>query len=73
MRAPSDFRKIADLPEIAADIVARVRKTRPRVHCITNAVAQAFTANILLATGAVPSMTIAVDEMPRSLPVRTRC
>ena len=57
MRAPSD------LPEVAADIIARVRRARPRVHCITNAVAQAFTANVLLAAGAVPSMTIAVDEI----------
>jgi hydroxyethylthiazole kinase len=35
----------------------------PRVHCITNAVAQAFSANMLLAAGAVPSMTIAADEV----------
>jgi hydroxyethylthiazole kinase len=41
----------------------RIRRTGPRVHCITNAVAQAFTANVLLAAGAVPSMTISVDEV----------
>ena len=46
-----------DLPLIAADILARVRARRPRVHCITNSVAQNFTANMLLAAGAVPSMT----------------
>jgi hydroxyethylthiazole kinase len=33
------------------------------VHCITNAVAQNFTANVLLAVGAVPSMTIAQGEI----------
>jgi hydroxyethylthiazole kinase len=33
------------------------------VHCITNAVAQNFTANMLLAAGAVPSMTIAQKEV----------
>jgi hydroxyethylthiazole kinase len=33
------------------------------VHCITNAVAQAFSANMLLAAGAVPSMTIAPREV----------
>jgi hydroxyethylthiazole kinase len=33
------------------------------VHCITNAVAQNFTANVLLAAGAVPSMTISPDEI----------
>src|SRR5215472_4894411 len=46
-----------ELPVIAADILARVRARRPRVHCITNAVAQQFTANMLLAANAVPSMT----------------
>ncbi len=53
----------SDLPDLAADVLARVRDQRPRVHCITNAVAQAFTANVLLAFGAVPSMTIAADEI----------
>ena len=33
------------------------------MHCITNAVAQASTANTLLAVGAVPSMTIAPEEV----------
>ena len=46
-----------ELPVMAADILARVRARRPRVHCITNAVAQQFTANMLLAANAVPSMT----------------
>ncbi len=46
-----------DLPLTAADILARIRSRRPRVHCITNSVAQNFTANMLLAAGAVPSMT----------------
>jgi hydroxyethylthiazole kinase len=57
MRSPSE------LPHIAADIVDLVRRRRPRVHCITNAVAQSFTANVLLAAGAVPSMTIAPKEV----------
>jgi hydroxyethylthiazole kinase len=34
-----------------------------RVHAITNAAAQVFTANLLLATGATPSLTIAADEV----------
>ncbi|HUI98276.1 MAG TPA: hydroxyethylthiazole kinase [Xanthobacteraceae bacterium] len=46
-----------DLPVMAADILARIRARTPRVHCITNSVAQNFTANMLLAAGAVPSMT----------------
>ena len=39
----------------------KIRQTRPRVHCLTNPVAQNFSANILLAAGAVPSMTADVD------------
>ncbi|HVV60370.1 MAG TPA: hydroxyethylthiazole kinase [Pseudolabrys sp.] len=53
----------ADLPKLAATILGRVRGQGPRVHCITNAVAQNFTANMLLAAGAVPSMTITPDEV----------
>ena len=53
----------AELPHIAADILMRLRARAPRVHCITNAVAQTFTANTLLAAGAVPSMTLAADEI----------
>jgi hydroxyethylthiazole kinase len=52
-----------DLPAFAADVIARLRGRRPRVHCVTNSVAQAFTANILLAIGAIPSMTIAPKEV----------
>jgi hydroxyethylthiazole kinase len=40
-----------------------VRERRPRIHCITNAVAQNFTANLLLAAGAIPSMTVGPDEI----------
>jgi hydroxyethylthiazole kinase len=58
MRAPQ-----SELPIVAADILDRLRARRPRVHCITNAVAQNFTANMLLAAGAVPSMTIAPSEI----------
>src|SRR3954464_9011987 len=63
MRAPLSDRNIGDLPIITADILERIRARRPRVHCITNAVAQNFTANMLLAAGAVPSMTMASDEI----------
>ncbi|MFD0915839.1 hydroxyethylthiazole kinase [Pseudahrensia aquimaris] len=49
--------------EQIADCVARFRTRRPHVHCITNSVAQHFTANVLLAAGATPSMTIAPDEV----------
>jgi len=62
MRTPhSDF--ATEFPTIAADVLERIRARRPRVHCITNAVAQGFSANMLLAGGAVPSMTIAPREV----------
>jgi hydroxyethylthiazole kinase len=64
MRAPPSVRTTTvDLPLIAAEILERIRARRPRVHCITNAVAQTLTANMLLAAGAVPSMTIAQKEV----------
>ena len=52
-----------ELADIAADVLARVRDRAPRVHCITNTVAQNYTANMLLAAGAVPSMTISPEEI----------
>jgi hydroxyethylthiazole kinase len=52
-----------ELADIAADVLARIRERAPRVHCITNSVAQQYTANMLLAAGAVPSMTISADEI----------
>jgi hydroxyethylthiazole kinase len=52
-----------DLPQLAADMSGRMRARGPRVHCLTNAVAQNFTANVLLAAGCVPSMTIAPEEI----------
>jgi hydroxyethylthiazole kinase len=52
-----------ELPRLSADLLERLRTKAPRVHCITNGAAQAFTANMLLAAGAVPSLTIAPDEI----------
>ena len=52
-----------ELAEIAADVLSRIRARTPRVHCITNSVAQQYTANVLLAAGAVPSMTISPEEI----------
>ena len=54
---------LIELADIAADLLARIRARRPSVHCITNSVAQQYTANMLLAAGAVPSMTIAPGEI----------
>jgi hydroxyethylthiazole kinase len=51
------------LAQAAPDILARLRARAPRIHCITNAVAQNFTANVLLAAGCVPSMTLSPEEI----------
>jgi hydroxyethylthiazole kinase len=53
----------AKLAERAANLLARLRTRSPRVHCVTNTVAQQYTANMLLAVGAVPSMTISAEEI----------
>ena len=60
------------MPDVAVDVLARLRERKPRIHCLTNAVAQAFTANVLLAVGAVPSMTVAADEIAEFVGAR-RC
>jgi hydroxyethylthiazole kinase len=61
MHSPQQFGRddAAYLPAL----LERLRAQAPRVHCITNAVAQNFTANVLLALGAVPSMTLAPEEI----------
>jgi hydroxyethylthiazole kinase len=54
---------VEDFADIVADVLARLHDRAPLVHCITNTVAQNFTANVLLAAGAVPSMTISPGEV----------
>src|SRR5690606_27831497 len=45
------------VPVDPADLsLRRLRETSPLVQCITNAVVTGFTANVLLAVGAVPAM-----------------
>jgi hydroxyethylthiazole kinase len=63
MQRPTSTPLISSLPDTAFEILSRVRNRRPLVHCMTNAVAQNFTANVLLAAGAVPSMTVAPEEI----------
>ena len=53
----------ADLPAITAAALKRLAVDRPRIHCITNAVATNLSANTLLAVGAHPSVTFAPDEV----------
>ena len=52
------------LPELSGHLLTRLRAERTRVHAITNAAAQTFTANLLLAAGGIPSLTIAPEEVP---------
>ncbi len=52
-----------DAARVAA-ILERVRERRPRVHVLTSPVAQTFTANLVLAAGAEPSMTFSPEEVP---------
>ena len=49
--------------QTAGEILNAVRQHQPRVHCVTNSVAENFTANVLLAAGAIPSMTVHPEEM----------
>ena len=57
-------------PETSSDIVAdaarlldELRAAGTRVHAITNAAAQVLTANLILAVGGTPSLTIAPAEV----------
>jgi hydroxyethylthiazole kinase len=52
-----------DAADQAAAILAKIRAEAPRIHSITNSVGQGFTANMLLAAGAVPSMTTSAEEI----------
>ncbi|HEX2510144.1 MAG TPA: hydroxyethylthiazole kinase, partial [Microvirga sp.] len=52
-----------DLPAQAGALLDRLRSERTRVHAITNAAAQVFTANLLLAAGGIPSLTVAPGEV----------
>ena len=61
MQHPAQARD--DMAQAACVALERLRAKGARVHCITNAVAQNFTANVLLAAGCVPSMTLSPEEI----------
>lgn len=58
MLPKSNFEPLHAIPFIDA-----IRLAKPVVHCITNDVVQAFTANVLLAIGASPAMIVAEEEV----------
>lgn len=49
--------------EEVLDSIAHLRRDGAKVHSVTNTVTQGFTANVLLACGATPSMTVNPDEV----------
>ncbi len=51
----------------AADRLYALAERAPRVHCITNSVAEAYSANLLLAVGAQPAMSRDPKELPQFL------
>jgi hydroxyethylthiazole kinase len=64
MRRRREKRRMSeDLSRQAAALIGHLRERRPRVHCITNSVVQELTANVLLAAGAIPSMTTSPEEI----------
>lgn len=52
-----------DAVEKSVAAIAALRQQHPRAHCITNHVAQHFTASVLLACGATPSMSCSLEEI----------
>ncbi len=54
---------LSDRPTQSGSLLERLRDERVRVHAITNAAAQVFTANLLLAAGGIPSLTVAPEEI----------
>jgi len=62
--ADVSFTSHAEIVHRAGAGLERLRDQRPRVHCLTNFVAMQLSANLLLAVGAVPSMTMEPAAMP---------
>ena len=52
-----------ELARRGAEALAELRHRAPRVHCITNNAACAYTANVLLAVGVTPSLSFAEHEI----------
>ncbi|MEH6545309.1 MAG: hydroxyethylthiazole kinase [Sneathiella sp.] len=49
--------------ELARHHLSLIQGQRPAVHCLTNTVVQSLTANMLLAIGAIPSMSSDITEV----------
>ena len=66
------FPTAREMCRIAAALLERLRACAPRVHCITNAVAQKFTANVLLVGRRCALDDAAGDEIGPFVAARTR-
>lgn len=53
----------AALASASARQLRAIAERAPRIHCITNTAAAAYTANLLLAVGAVPALSLAEEEL----------
>lgn len=62
-RVPKSVKDTIDFPCLAGFLLECLRGERTRVHAITNAAAQTLTANLLLAAGGIPSLTVAPEEV----------
>jgi hydroxyethylthiazole kinase len=70
---PAEESEMADAPaysssdpspaERAGCLLERLRSEAVRVHAVTNAAAQTLTANLILAAGGIPSLTVAAEEI----------
>jgi len=61
--APASNCDAHNLPNLAGLLLDRLRREHTRVHALTNAAAQTFTTNLLLAAGGIPFLTIAPEEV----------
>ena len=62
-RRSPPFSSREDAASRIGTVLSAVRKKKPRIHAITNPVAQNLTANGLLALGATPSLTLHPPEL----------
>lgn len=53
---------MTELSNLVSESVERLRRDKPLVQCLTNIVVANFTANVLLAAGAVPAMVDNPEE-----------
>lgn len=53
----------SNMKQTSAQVLERIRSTRPLILCLTNSVVQPFTANMLLAVDAIPAMLNNASEV----------